>query len=692
MECDECLQAPGSGRDKPRIFDLGLSPVVDLSHEPNRLVLHTNRVQSNMLHAARRDGALQSALDLIDQGFTLIDGNLRIVAWNRAFLRLLEFPTELAYFGAPFESFIRFNADRGEYGPGDPAAQTRVRLDAARTFEPHDFERIRPNGTVLRVRGFPVPEHGFVTLYSDITAQRAAEQKILGHAAALEHRVAERTSELRRSEAQMRLITDSIPALIAYVDAQRIYRYINKGYQLWFGLDPASPQRVSAKQFLGAETYAGIRPHVMRALAGEAVTFEYRVTTIDGRKLHARTTLIPDFGDGDQPLGCYELTFDITEQKQAQAMLVQAQKMEALGQLTGGLAHDFNNILTVILGNLRALADLRPDDALIDEHIAPAMEAANRGADLIKGLMSFSRKQVLESHAVEVGALVQSIGRLVRRSLPESLHLDVQVGADPAWAWTDPGQLQNSLLNLILNAKDATQGRGVVTLRVSAETLDDATARSLGMEPGLSVRIDVQDSGCGMSADTLARAFEPFFTTKQPGIGTGLGLAMVYGFVKQTRGAISISSEVGVGTCVSVRLPVHEVGQLDTSVAQLPLPVSSGSKGLALLVEDDAEVRSVVRRALLGLGYSVLEAETGAEALTILDQTEHIELVLTDIVMPGGVDGQAVARYARDTCGVPLVALMSGYAPEHLRTSDMPILSKPFSSEQLALWLASVSP
>lgn len=649
------------------------------------------QMNPSLHHPARRHEALQSALDLIDQGFTLIDGDLRMVAWNQAFLRLLGFPPELAFFGAPFETFISYNAQRGEYGPGDPAVQTQIRIDAARSFEAHDFERTRPNGTVLRVRGFPVPAHGFVTLYSDITEQKAAEQKILGHAAALEHRVAERTSELRRSEAQMRLITDSIPALIAYVDAGRTYRYINKGYQIWFGLDPSRPEHVSAKEFLGPETYASIRPHVMRALGGEAVTFEYRVHTVGGQRLHARTTLIPDFGDGIRPVGCYELTFDITEQKQAQAMLVQAQKMEALGQLTGGLAHDFNNILTVILGNLKALAELRPADDMVSEHIVPAIEAANRGADLIKGLMSFSRKQTLESHAVEVGALVQSVGRLVRRSLPESLRLEVVSSSCPIWAWVDPGQLQNSLLNLILNARDATQGQGLVRLGVTAEVLEDTAARTLGMEAGSCVRIDVHDSGCGMSPETLARAFEPFFTTKQPGLGTGLGLAMVYGFVKQTRGAIRLSSEVGIGTCVSMRLPAHEPSPDPTAAASAPASRPTVQQGLALLVEDEADVRAVVRRALLALGYSVLEAETGSEAMRILDQTPHIQLVLTDLVMPGGVDGHTVARHALHTRGVERVALMSGYAPAHLVTSDLPILPKPFTQEQLARWLDTVA-
>ncbi len=206
-----------------------------------------------------RHESLQAALDLIEQGLTLFDSDLRMVAWNRPFLRLLGFPVHMGLVGAPFESFIRYNALRGEYGQGDAERQIAERVEAARSFTPHDFERTCADGTVLRVRGVPVPGHGFVTLYSDITAQKAIEQKIQLHAASLETRVAERTGELRRREAQMRLITDSIPALIAYVDAGRTYRFINKGYQSWFGLDPAHPERVSAKDFLGAQTWSGIR-------------------------------------------------------------------------------------------------------------------------------------------------------------------------------------------------------------------------------------------------------------------------------------------------------------------------------------------------------------------------------------------------------------------------------------------------
>ena len=632
----------------------------------------------------KRYESLQAALDLIDQGFTLIDRDLRFVAWNKTFLRLLDFPVEMAFVGAPFESFMRYNAERGDYGRGDAQAYVDERMRIARAFEPHDIERTRPDGTVLRVRGVPVPGHGFVTLYSDITAQRSAERLIREQTSQLESRVAERTAELRRSEAQMRLITDSIPALVAYFDHRRVYRYINRGYREWFGLDPANPGAVSAKQYLGAATYAGIRPNVARALAGEAVTFEYETTLVGGGQVVARTTLIPEIATDGTVAGCFELTFDITEQKRAHEMLVQAQKMEALGQLTGGLAHDFNNILTVIIGNLSALVESRASDASVTEFVEPAVEAARRGADLIKGLLSFARKQPLEAQAADVMPLIASVGRMVRRSLPDSLQLDMASGDAPLWTWIDTHQLQNALLNLVLNARDACALQGRIAVHGSTRSLDGTEAAALQVGAGHYVLIEVSDNGAGMDAATHARAFEPFFTTKPQGQGTGLGLAMVYGFVRQSGGAIDIRSAPGQGTTVSVWLPALDPARAEPGLAGSSQEPARGDQGLALLVDDEPAVRQVVRRQLLDLGYVVIEAENGAEAMQILEQTPGIALLLTDVVMPGDVDGRMLARFARERCGVKRVLLMSAYAPDPGRPAGQPLLAKPFTRTQLA--------
>lgn len=641
--------------------------------------------------APPRHATLQAALDLIDQGFTLIDRDLRLVAWNRTFLNLLEFPDSLAFVGAPFEGFIRYNAERGEYGTGNVEEFVRLRIEAAHTFEPHCFERARPDGTIIQIRGVPVPGHGFVTIYSDVTSQRKAERAIQEHAADLETQVAQRTAELHRSSSQLRLITDSVPALIAYFDADRHYRYINRGYHEWFGLDPAQPERVSAKAYLGADTYAGIKHNVVRALGGESVNFEYDVTTKTGRSLVARTTLIPEIRPDGTVAGCFELTFDITDQLRAQAMLVQAQKMEALGQLTGGLAHDFNNILTVVLGNLEALQRERSDTSDVAEFVVPAIEAARRGADLIRRLLSFARKQPLVARETETGDVVAEVMRLVRRSIPEDRNLSADEPGGPTWALTDPQLLQSSLLNLILNARDATSTGGHITLHGELRELRAEAAAALELEAGAYVAISVRDDGCGMDEATIARIFEPFFTTKDVGSGTGLGMAMVYGFVKQSGGGIEVRSKPGLGTTVTLWLPACDSPEAGDLAARDFKEACGESQGLALLVEDDRNVRQVVRRDLLALGYSVLEAENGSEALAILDRTPSIALVLTDMVMPGGIDGRVVATHARLHCRVPRVAMMSGYAAGESCGEDVHVLGKPFTRDQLAAWLRTVS-
>jgi PAS domain S-box-containing protein len=509
---------------------------------------------------AQSQESLQAGLDLIDQGFTLIDKELRLVAWNRAFLRLLEFPLEMGRAGTPFEDFMRYNALRGEYGEGEPEKLVRERVDAARTFQAHDIVRTRPNGRVLRVRGFPVPGHGFVTLYSDITEGRRAEETIRQQNAELESRVAERTAKLHRSEQQMRLISDSIPALIAYFDAGKVYRYINRGYEEWFGLDAANPDKVSAREYLGADVYKGIRGNVSQALAGTPVSYEYELITRDGQARVARTTLIPDKTTDGVVAGCFELTFDITEQRKTQAMLMQAEKMEALGQLTGGLAHDFNNILTIIIGNLETMRSELSSKVLEDEYVMPALTAARRGTELIRGLMTFSRKQSLHAQPVEMRSALDAICRLVRPSLPERIELTHGPAGPACWATLDAGELENALLNLIMNARDAIEKSGNIHLSVHHTEVDDAKARQERVTNGPYVCIEIRDTGCGMDDATLKRVFEPFFTTKAPGRGTGLGMAMVYGYIQQSGGFIQLQSTPGFGTCVQLCFPQTDAG------------------------------------------------------------------------------------------------------------------------------------
>lgn len=641
--------------------------------------------------AARLD-LMQAALDMVNQGFTIIDSNLRLVAWNRGFFEMLEFPPEFGRFGTPFETFMRYNAERGEYGPGPVEELVAKRVDAARAFAPHYFERIRPNGRIIAVSGEPVPGRGFVTLYTDITEQRHSERLIREQNNELERRVAERTEALSRSEERLRLITDAVPALIAYFDREQVYRFANRGYAEWFGRRKDDVPGRSIAEVMGAQLHAELLPQIDAVLEGRSVSYEYSLRRADGTLRHASSTLVPEFCPGGEVRGGYVLSADVTEQKATQAALLQARKMEAVGQLAGGLAHDFNNMLTVVIGNLAALKDRHPDDVALADCLDPALTAARRGVDLIRRLLSFARQQSLEPRPVDVVRLLDELLPLLRRSLPESIAVDFPVPQPGLFAMTDPHQLENALLNLAFNARDAMSGGGRLAIRVASRALAGPAAADLDLAPGDYVEIVVADSGQGMSAAVLVRALEPFFTTKGYAAGSGLGLSMVYGFAKQSGGGLRLSSIPGEGTEAQLHLPCCAPAPRPEPECAGVLPAIAG-RGLVLLVEDDAEVRRVVRMQLTGLGYPVIEATNGAEGLALLEQVEEIALVVSDVVMPGGVDGLTLAREVRARRPDVGVLLMSGYAggPD-VPAGDVPLLAKPFASHELAAALASCRP
>ncbi len=493
-------------------------------------------------------------------------------------------------------------------------------------------------------------------------------------------------ASLARSEARMRLITDSIPALVAYFGSDRRYHFVNRGYGEWFGLDTANPEGIRARQYLGEETYSRIRPFVMQAMSGQPVTFEYEVQTVHRGPRIARTSLIPDIDPQGGIAGCFELTFDIMDERLAQERLARAQKMEALGQLTGGLAHDFNNILTVIQGNLAALSEIAAARPYVGEYIQPALDAAARGSDLIQGLLSFARKHPLSSRVEDLKELVAATAKLLRNTLPDSLKLRCELGSQPIPVKLDPNQLQNALINLAINSRDATLGKGQITMRCESIDLGEQAAERLHLAAGAYARITVEDDGCGMDQATIARVFEPFFTTKAPGQGSGLGMSMVYGFVQQSGGGLDIRSTPGQGTTVTLLFPRF----LPAQPAPIGTPTEAmvqrqeGHRGLALLVEDDAAVRKVLRRDLLDIGFSVIEAENAREAIDLIDHTDRIRLLLTDVVMPGELDGLDVVAHARASQKVPRIVVMSGYMNEKQAPAGVPLLQKPFSRQQLA--------
>ena len=657
-----------------------------------------------------RHELLQAGLDRLDQGLTVIDGNLNIVAWNKAFLRLLDFPEDMAFVGATFESFMRFNAERGEYGPGNTDELVAERMRLARSFTPHYTERDRPGGQILSVRGEPLPHNGFVTLYTDITASRRYQQQIQQQNAELENHVALRTIELqtsnqrlvmadaanqritealRRSEENLRLITDTVPALIAYFDKQEIYRYVNKGYADWFGQAKDELLGRAIRDVVGEEVYDDISRHVRKALLGETVSYEYAMRNTAGKVVYARSELVPELDGQGIVVGCFVLSVNITDLKNAQAALVHAQKMEAVGQLTGGLAHDFNNLLTVVIGNLVTLHERYPDDPDIGEYVVPALKASRRGASLIKRLLAFARKQPLIPRRVSISELVADSLILLKRTLPANVSLSTESLDEPLFAMTDAQQLENALLNLALNARDAMAEGGCLTIRATRLVLDATQVADFDVTPGRYVALIVSDTGTGMDAATQARAVEPFFTTKRFGSGSGLGLSMVYGFAKQSGGGIRIQSALGEGCVVTLVLPcAGEASELAPLVlASQRSTHSDADRPLVLLVEDDPDVRRVIRMQLVGLGYPVIEAEHAADALSLLACVPAVGVLISDLVMPGGKDGRSLCLEASLSAPHVKTLLISGYSEGYpaapIGAPSPRLLKKPFTDLEL---------
>ncbi|WP_430539942.1 ATP-binding protein [Pseudomonas arsenicoxydans] len=371
--------------------------------------------------------------------------------------------------------------------------------------------------------------------------------------------------------------------------------------------------------------------------------------------------------------------------------LRQSQKMEAVGQLTGGIAHDFNNMLTGIIGSLellrRRLARGRTED--LDGLIDLGVTSANRAAGLTHRLLAFSRRQSLDSKPVEMNTLVVSMGELLQRSINESIDLDMQLSDDLWVAEADPNQLESALLNLVLNARDAMPEGGTLVVNTSNQKLDSAFVAAHGnLLPGDYVVLRVTDTGCGMPESTINRAFDPFFTTKPIGQGTGLGLSMIYGFSKQSHGHVTINSEVGIGTSVSVYLPRYSGGDLaEENLIDIQQAPYAQDGETVLIVEDDPAVRVLVCAVLSELGYAFVEAGDADSAVPILDSAQRIDLLISDVGLPG-MNGRQLAEIGRQYRPDLKVLFITGYA-EHAAVRGgfldpgMQMITKPFTFDLL---------
>ncbi len=392
----------------------------------------------------------------------------------------------------------------------------------------------------------------------------------------------------------------------------------------------------------------------------------------------------------------HELVDEMTRREQAEEILRQAQKMEAIGQLTGGIAHDFNNMLAIVLGNLDlAKRRLARGVTVIEQHINGAQEGARRAAALTQRLLAFARQQPLAPEQVDANKLVSGMSDMLHRTLGEAIRIETVLAAGLWRAHADPNQLENAVLNLAVNARDAMPDGGRMTIETANAYLDDRyVAEHSGVPPGQYVMLAVTDTGSGMSGEVATKAFDPFFTTKKSGLGTGLGLSQVYGFVKQSGGHVKIYSEVGKGTTIKVYLPRHfGTEQARPAAARTTVPTSDGSVAV-LVVEDEEGVRRYTTDALRDLGYRVLEADGAKAALAIIDAEPDIAVLFTDVVMPD-MNGKRLAEAALARRPSLKVLFTTGYTRNAIVHNGMldpgvNLLSKPFTLEDLAQKVAEV--
>jgi two-component system, cell cycle sensor histidine kinase and response regulator CckA len=621
-----------------------------------------------------RERRISAIMENVPDGIIVIDQEGRIESLNRAAEEMFGYSAAESI-GCNVKMLMG-DADRERHDSYlRNFAKRATGTDEIMEFRDRDFVGRRKNGSTFPM-GLAVREmksgvkRQFIGTISDITERKRREEA------------------LQQRETQLREIVDNAPLQIALSDSNGRYALVNRSFAEAHGTEPDSLLGKSVNDLFPpevADVMAGGRRKVLET--GEMNEFERSVSGSDGEHFeHVIRFPIP--GPDDAPAGVGIIISDITEQKRLQEQIRESGKLSSLGQLAGGIAHDFNNLLMVTGGYAkRALVD-PTDPERVESALLEIVAATDKAADLTKQLLAFSRRQVLESRVVRVKPLVSELQSMLSPLLGEVVTLTVDVTDDQICVEADPSQLSQLLINLAINARDAMPAGGGI--RIGAEVAEASEAlRKKHPETGSVsyVKFSIQDHGVGMDAKTLARIFEPFFTTKEQGKGTGLGMAMVYGFVQQSHGLIDVISTPGEGTTVEVYLPLADKPPEAVTAIDRELFACKGET--VLLAEDDDALRQLAVMTLEEIGYTVLVASDGFQALEIEDEHEGaIDLLLTDIIMPG-LGGLDLSKAIRETRPDIKVILMSGYPSRGEGKAfdlpeGLPLLQKPFDPEYLA--------
>jgi PAS domain S-box-containing protein len=530
----------------------------------------------------------------------------------------------------------------------------------------------------------------FTTRGREVARRRFAEEELRTLNNELEDRVQARTAEVEHTRELLNTIVENMPDMVFLKEAGGEHRYllINQAGERLLGMSRTDVVgRIDHELFPREQALLCLEEDREIATSGkERIQPERTIATSQGPRVVESRKVPVVQGEGGQTL-VLGIVRDVTEQKRLEGQLRQMQRMDAVGRLTGGVAHDFNNLLAIIYGNAELVREQLEAGTEIASMADEVLDAASRGADLVRRLLAFARMQHLETRAVDLNERLPAITGLLRRTLGENVKVVVRPSPELWPALVDPTQVDDAIVNLGINARDAMPGGGTLTIETANATLDeDYASHHVEVKPGEYVMLAISDTGSGMSGDVIARAFEPFFTTKEEGRGTGLGLSQVYGWVKQSNGHIKIYSELGHGTTLKLYLPRAGEGAA-SAPATSAAPMERGHE-IILVVEDNPKVRQTVLRQLTDLGYSTLEASSGAEALELVRSGARYDMMLTDVVMPGGMTGYELAERVESLRPDLKVLFTSGYT--ELAVTDGHVfdkrsfLSKPYRKQDLA--------
>ncbi len=610
-----------------------------------------------------------AGLNLIGQALSIYDSKLRLVVSNHRFQDMFDLPDELVQPGALFADTIRYLVAHGEYGEvTDVEDAVAQRVQQALAFEPHYMERVRANGCVISVEGAPLPTGGWVSVYTDITNTKQAEALLRARSEELSDQLLDRAEELLAAnrklaatnsaleeakrqlteiEARTRMTTEMMPAHIAHLNPDGRYDYSNRRLSSVMPGRPSEILDMHISDALGAAAFTRVEPYLLKAYGGETSVFEF---TEDQDSRRIRVSFSPD-GEG----GVYVMSVDITEETQARVALQQTRRRAMAAQMTSGLAHDFSNLLTIILGMQSRLEKMDLSETA-RELVAATQQTALRGGQLLNRIADMTGNRTFQPKATDMRGLLEDLRILASPSLPRGVGLSVVNTLPDEALMLDPGMVQDALLNLVLNARDACGGFGQVTI----------SAHKIGE---IWIEIAVTDTGPGFSEEGLEKALNPFFTTKGSK-GSGLGLPMVYDTVKLAGGDLNLRNTPS-GAAVAMRLPYR--------------PAPPVQDGLVLLVEDNDDLRGQFRDMLVDLGCSVIEATSVDEALALTADIDDIALVLSDIRLEGQGTGLDLLAQLKPGLACILMTSLPYSDPLHRQALTLaPVLSKPFTRAQLS--------